>query len=872
MDNRENSITLLTCYGKGKRAAKKIIKNDNGLVNKIGFNAGMFYEHEEKAVSNIYDIAKIIDGISSESRKAIIRGKIRNGMSDVVQRKLHNPDAAFDPIARPYVMLDIDKLKCPDHYDASKNPKQVAKWAIATLPKVFQNVTCYYKFSSSQNVPDKEGNTQKGVVSIHLWFWCDRPVLDEEWKRYLKAVSAPVDTSLFNAVQLHFTANPIFENMDDPLPKRSGIIGGVKDYVLIPNIPEPQSRAIIARIEEQPIISKEDREKGLNLLIPSYQDGGRNRLCGALAATLYRKGWKAENAAHFVLELAETCSDEEAYSRYENAIRICDAVDQGRRAQGIPVLKDELKIDRLDEILNLLGASEPDINQLIEQLTDQSKIPDIERVLKSLLQFSGAEKNFYLDKISKRTKANKPTLHKLLKSIDSKKIKLGPQDYADILTENFLSNEYENGKNLLNSADKLYWFYNSLYWEKIPLQHIKKRLQPYARNFILRIEEGSLVSFNNAVLNILEGRVYRENDPLRAFSVKPKPVMNCQNGELWFDKKGGVTLKPHRADSYLRACLDVHYDPNAMSPMFDEAVLEIFSNSVDPQDMFRHFMELMGYICQYEREHAIIVLLHGGGSNGKTSLVKIIRHILGKNTVMSDRISDIENNVFKIGDLDGKLMLLDDDVDGGTCLPDGFLKKISEEKAMTGQHKHKDPFEFICRAVPVMLANDYPVTRDLTKGLRRRLMVIPFKRTFEMCDMKPGLFEEIWEKESAGILNHAVNGFQRLKERGNFQQPEDVLDAQKQWIARANILTTFIEEECELGDNYSVHLGDFYEVYRDYCHEVGVRNKQSRRGVESRLEALGYRIGQLHGKKAVWGLKLVSQFDVNPENKSDVKL
>ena len=64
--------------------------------------------------------------------------------------------------------------------------------------------------------------------------------------------------------------------------------------------------------------------------------------------------------------------------------------------------------------------------------------------------------------------------------------------------------------------------------------------------------------------------------------------------------------------------------------------------------------------------------------------MSILEKLLGDGNYMADRLNQIEKNIFKIGALDGKLMLIDDDVDVGTCLPDGFLKKISEEKTMSG--------------------------------------------------------------------------------------------------------------------------------------------------------------------------------------------
>lgn len=867
MSNTRSALTILTCHGKGKRAAKKFFMQDDGKVSKDRFDAGVFFTHKEIPISNLKELKNVIEDISNKPRKCIIRGRIKENMPEVVRRKMYDPNAAFDPVPRPYVMLDIDKFPCPDFFDLRQNPEEAVKWVLDNLPKPFKDVSCYYKFSSSQNVPKHIEAKPLNEISIHLWFWCDRDILDEEWKRYFKSVFSSVDQALFSCVQAHFTATPLFENMSDPLPIRSGILKGESDVVNVPLIPKSETKKLSKRSNIEPVVDKKNIKQAMDLLSDYYKEGSRNRLSGAIATTLYRGGWNSENVANFIYDLAEKNNDPEANERHDNALRICGAVDDNLPAQGIPTLKNEFNVEQLDDILSLFGLGKPDVESNISQLSSKSEIQDVKQTLIILLSFSNAEQELYLDKISKLTPFNKAALKALLKEVATEKNKIGPQDLADTLMEILLSSEYQSGRNLLYTSDKLYWQYNGRYWEKIPEQKIKKLLLPHAREMIAEIEGGSVPSFNNAILNILEGRVFREKDILRYINSEPPMVINCQNGELWFDDSGNTTLKPHCAESYLRSCLTVDYNPSAKSPMFDKAVLDIFSNSTDPEDMYRHFMEVAGYICQPWRKLAVIILLYGGGSNGKTSLIKVVRRMLGENTIMSDRISDIEGNVFKIGDLDGKLMLLDDDVDGGTLLPDGFLKKISEEKSMTGQHKHKPPFEFVSRAVPVMLANDYPVTRDLTKGIRRRLMVIPFNRTFENHEIKVDLFDNIWEEEGSGILNNIIAGFQRVKKRGMFLEPQDSLKAKKEWIVRANILTTFIDECCAEGDSYKEYLGDFYQTFIEYCRETGVRNIQSRKLVKSRLQDLGYRIGISNGKDAVWGIQFTRIESVPMNNK-----
>ena len=58
------------------------------------------------------------------------------------------------------------------------------------------------------------------------------------------------------------------------------------------------------------------------------------------------------------------------------------------------------------------------------------------------------------------------------------------------------------------------------------------------------------------VLTLLLAKLAAKND-LLGFVAEPAPIINCSNGELWIAQDGGVELRPHRPESYLRHCLDV---------------------------------------------------------------------------------------------------------------------------------------------------------------------------------------------------------------------------------------------------------------------------------------------------------------------------
>jgi putative DNA primase/helicase len=96
----------------------------------------------------------------------------------------------------------------------------------------------------------------------------------------------------------------------------------------------------------------------------------------------------------------------------------------------------------------------------------------------------------------------------------------------------------------------------------------------------------------------------------------------------------------------------------------------------------------------------------------------------------------------------------------------------------------------------------------------RRLMVIPFERTFTDEDKDATLFDRIWANELAGVLNRALQGLQRLIRReSQFDPPSDVKAATQRFIRDANPLPAFIEECCDLGPEHMCWMKDFYPAF-----------------------------------------------------------
>src|SRR5690606_29337030 len=119
------------------------------------------------------------------------------------------------PQGRSWVCLDIDGVKCPPETDARENSEGAVRYVLGLLPTPFRRGTCWYQWSAGMGV----GDSGWSLLKLHFWFWLEEPVLDSELRRWAKidTEASIIDPRLFDPIQLHYVADPIFtDDVEDP--------------------------------------------------------------------------------------------------------------------------------------------------------------------------------------------------------------------------------------------------------------------------------------------------------------------------------------------------------------------------------------------------------------------------------------------------------------------------------------------------------------------------------------------------------------------------------------------------------------------------------------------------------------------------------
>ena len=453
-----------------------------------------------------------------------------------------------------------------------------------------------------------------------------------------------------------------------------------------------------------------------------------------------------------------------------------------------------------------------------------------------------------------------------------------------------LDEHYEGGKTLKRFA-KLYWTYERGLWaiendERIDgvlantiIELRESRPQELAE-LVATIDDRNTSAWLASLAKVIKGTLASKeerDDPMRLMRTYPLPIINTRNCELHFDRDGSMERRAHDPDNFFTTRINCDYKPKAKCPEWDRFCALIFSESSDPEDMQRHLEELCGYTISMSRWLKTWVLFHGPKDTGKSTVAEVLKKMLGNAYLGYDlgRFESKKTNQFTENALVGKLALVDDDFEKASLLPDGFLKKISEEKSMSSEEKWGGVFEFVCRALPIICSNHWPKTKDLTDALRERALVFPFHHRIAGRD-RDDARRNLMLDELPGILNRFIAGLVRLRQRDDWDLPMDCAEARETWVSPSNMIALFVRQNIEAAEA-DLKPGDAWMAFEQWSRtEIGHGSHRAygRNGFYEQLDSLlGARVsisGNRHGVYRGWKIGAIGNVDEMDDVPDDV--
>ena len=183
-------------------------------------------------LAGIDDLARELDRLASMRHHCVIRGEFVGDARAQVQeypgyhRRLK---ANFEDVPRHWVMFDVDGFEDRAWLATRDDPvPQIEKFIRKVLPACFHDVTYYWRLSGSAGKPGHES-----LLKAHIWFWLATPYDGPQLTAWQQMRAIGVDPAVFRTVQIHYTADPLFNGLEDPIKVRGGLVPHMLDEVAL---------------------------------------------------------------------------------------------------------------------------------------------------------------------------------------------------------------------------------------------------------------------------------------------------------------------------------------------------------------------------------------------------------------------------------------------------------------------------------------------------------------------------------------------------------------------------------------------------------------------------------------------------------------
>jgi len=271
-------------------------------------------------------------------------------------------------------------------------------------------------------------------------------------------------------------------------------------------------------------------------------------------------------------------------------------------------------------------------------------------------------------------------------------------------------------------------------------------------------------------------------------------ALNLSNGTLDLDT---LEFRPHSQADRLTYCLDYPYDANADCPRFRQFLGEVLvmpDSLIPDAETAMLFQELWGYALTTETRFEVMAWLAGEGANGKTVALTVLRSLLGPlaTNVNFESLGQMGN--YDLADLQGKRVALSTEAGRRGVIAEDMIKKLASGETIKARPIYGFPFEYKSTVKLFWAMNDKPTVTDTSKAFWRRLLLIPFYRSFENDPNKDPFLLDKLLAERSGVLNWALDGLCRLRILGRFTIPRAVAEAVAAYRLEANPVAQWLQE------------------------------------------------------------------------------
>ena len=364
------------------------------------------------------------------------------------------------------------------------------------------------------------------------------------------------------------------------------------------------------------------------------------------------------------------------------------------------------------------------------------------------------------------------------------------------------------------------------------------------------IEEHSLINYNNTIHEYKNGCYVPCETLGKYIRSKVYAIKNNQRNEVvsYINDMERISSKDLKLNPYIinvkntrfnlktNECLPfdksiidfsqlpVTYDATAYCADLDKMLNRVF---LADREVINLFEEMLGATLLKHSKYQKAFLFYGGGSNGKSTILDLIKTFLGGRNYSAIALEKVTDR-FNTAELENKLANIGDDIDNVTIKDTGTLKKLFSGNSIMVERKGERPYTIEPYATHIYSCNNIPRSFDKSDGFYRRWLLIPFDAVFTIDDedYDPLIGDKITTDEALSyLLNLAIRGARRLITRGKFTEPNRVkLALNKYKIDNSTVLTYLDDQGLTEIEVLEKPKDVLYSEFADWCKLSGIKS------------------------------------------------
>jgi putative DNA primase/helicase len=277
-------------------------------------------------------------------------------------------------------------------------------------------------------------------------------------------------------------------------------------------------------------------------------------------------------------------------------------------------------------------------------------------------------------------------------------------------------------------------------------------------------------------------------------------------------------LRQHSADWFSTICLDYPYDPVAPCPQWLQFLDCIFEGDQERVDLVQ---EIFGYFLTPDTSYQKFFVAHGEGANGKQVFAEVLTGMLGEENVSAVPL-ELFGERFHLTMTLGKLANVATEIGEIDRAAEGLLKAFTAGDRMYFDRKNRPGIEARPTARLFFATNNLPRFRDRSRGVLRRMIILPFRVEVPIEKQDRGLARKLLQ-ERPGIFNWSITGLRRLHANGRFTLPHICQQALDDYLIEISPARAILRDLIQVSPQGHIECGRLYSDYRYLAEGSGYR-------------------------------------------------